>query len=142
MIQENKTSNTNNLFSVWKESIDTYYAGMERIIPQYIQSMTNFYQECSKTWNAAIDSLIDVEQSISSRTGMKFELPQSAIKTNNDVNHEVQKLIDFQNKIAITAIDSSCRGLKTYHNNIESLANLNREVVESVIPNLANVRSN
>jgi hypothetical protein len=142
MIQENNNSNTNNFFSVWKESVDTYYAGLEKIIPQYIQSMTNLYQEYSKTWNAAIDSLIDVEQNISSRTGIKLEIPQSAIKATNDANHEAQKLIDFQNKIAITAIDSSCRGLETYHNNIESLANLNKQVIVSMVPNFANARNN
>ena len=141
MIQENK-SDQSNFFSIWKESTDTYYAGLEKIIPQYLQSLTNLYQEHSKTWNAAIDSLIDVEQSMSSKTGRKRELPNSAIKSVKDANHEVQKLIDFQNKVAITAIDSSCRGLKTYHNNIESLANLNKEVMESMIPNFANVRNN
>ena len=141
MIQENKNDQSN-FFSIWKESTDTYYAGLERIIPQYLQSMTNLYQEYSKTWNAAIDSLIDIEQSISSKTGVKLELPNSVIKTVKDSNHEVQKLIDFQNKVAITAIDSSCKGLKTYHNNIESLTNLNKEVVETMIPNFANVRNN
>ena len=141
MIQENKNDQSN-FFSIWKESTDTYYAGLERIIPQYLQSMTNLYQEYSKTWNAAIDSLIDIEQSISSKTGVKLELPNSVIKTVKDSNHEVQKLIDFQNKVAITAIDSSCKGLKTYHNNIGSLANLNKEVVETMIPNFANVRNN
>lgn len=140
MIQENKNDQSN-FFSLWKESTDAYYSGLERIIPQYIQSITNLYQEYSKTWNTSIDSLIDVEQSISSKTGMKLELPNSTIKTVKDANHEVQKLIDFQNKVTINAIDSSCRGLKACHNNIASFANLNREVMESMIPNFSNVRS-
>ena len=137
MIQENKNQNANDFFLVWKENIDSYYSGLERIIPQYLQSMTNLYQEYSKTWNAAIDSFIDIEQNLSSKTGMKLELPNSAIKATKDANHEVQKLVEFQNKVTLAAIDSSSRGLKTCHNNIESLANLNRQVVETMIPNFS-----
>ena len=56
----------------------------------------------------------------------------------NEANKEIQKTIDFQNKVAIASIDSSCRGLKTYHDNIDSLANLNRTIVENMVPNLYN----
>lgn len=137
MIQENKDSNTTNFFSIWKESIDSYYAGLEKTIPQYLQSMTNLYQEYSKTWNAALDSFIGIEEEIVSKGGMKLELPTSAIKTSNEANREIQKAIDFQNKVTIASIDSSCRGLKTYHDNIDSLANLNRAIVENLVPNLS-----
>jgi len=56
---------------------------------------------------------------------MKLELPVAAVKSSNEANREIQKAIDFQNKVTIASIDSSCRGLKTYHDNIDSLANLN-----------------
>lgn len=109
MIQENKDSNTTNFFLIWKENIDRYYAGLEKTIPQYLQSMTNLYQEYSKTLNAALDSLIGIEEEIVSKGGMKLELPASAIKSSNEANREIQNVIGFQNKVTIASIDSSYR---------------------------------
>jgi len=77
MIQENNNSNTNNFFSIWKESIDSYYAGLEKTIPQYLQSMTNLYQEYSKTWNAALDSFIGIEEEIVSKGGHETRIASS-----------------------------------------------------------------
>ena len=72
---------------------------------------------------------------------MKLELQVAAVKSSNEANREIQKAIDFQNKVTIASIDSSCRGLKTYHDNIDSLANLNRTIVENMVPNLSSVIS-
>ncbi|MDX1442080.1 MAG: hypothetical protein R3237_06450, partial [Nitrosopumilaceae archaeon] len=74
------------------------------------------------------------------KTGLKTNMPESAIKIVNDLTKESTKAIDIQNKIAIASIDASKESLSTLNANAGEFSSINNEILE-LMPSVVSARS-
>ena len=117
-------------YGLWKGYIDSMCTYVEKTIPQYHQSITNLSQEYIEAWKNFSCSAIDIQRSFATKIGISASMPDTATKIVNNIEQESKKIIDVQNKIAITSIDAAKQTVNTMSANSLEFAALNKNMSE------------
>ena len=56
------TSETKEIFAIYKQNVDKYFSEVERSLPQYLQSITNLQQEYVAAWKNVIEPSISLQR--------------------------------------------------------------------------------
>ena len=132
---------TKDIFAVSKQNVDRFFDDVEKVTPKYLQSITNLQQECLESWKNAIDSNIALQREYANRTGINTNVPQATLKVIRDTTEEATKVFTVQNQIALAAIDATQQNVKTFNDNANSFADLNRNILQSWISAFTQVRN-
>ncbi|MDH3339936.1 MAG: hypothetical protein OEL84_01475 [Nitrosopumilus sp.] len=127
------TSNQKDIYSVWKEGLDSFYSNIEKSIPQFHQAATNLFQEYVKALNDAATSALDIQRKFATKAGIKSTLPESSISMINDSAEKINRSWSVQNKISVASIDAAKQNIKTWNENSSAFANINKNMVDSLI---------
>ncbi len=127
------TSNQKDIYSVWKDGIDSFYSNIEKSIPQYHQAATDLFQEYVKAWNNVASSSVDMQREFATKAGIKSNLPESSIKMIHDSEEKLNRSLSVQNKISIASIDATKQNIKTWNDNSSAFANINKSMVDSLV---------
>ncbi len=127
------TSNQKDIYSVWKDGIDSFYSNIEKSIPQYHQAATDLFQEYVKAWNNVASSSVDIQREFATKAGIKSNLPESSIKMIHDSEEKLNRSLSVQNKISIASIDATKQNIKTWNDNSSAFANINKSMVDSLV---------
>ncbi len=130
------TTNQKDIYSVWKESVDNFYSNIEKSIPQFHQATTNLYQEYVEGWKNIASSAIDVQKEFATKAGIKSNLPEATTKIIHDSTEKLNRAIGVQNKISIASIDATKQNIKTWNENSNAFADLNKSMVDSFISSI------
>ncbi|NND87193.1 MAG: hypothetical protein HKM23_07745 [Nitrosopumilus sp.] len=130
------TSNQKDIYSVWKDSIDNFYSNIEKSIPQFHQATTNLFQEYVQAWNNVAVAVIDTEKEFATKAGIKTNLPEATTNIIHDSTEKINRSIDVQNKISIASIDATKQNIKTWNENSNAFADLNKRMVDSFISSM------
>lgn len=133
---ENTKSNQKDIYSIWKDNVNTYYANLEKSIPQFHQASTNLFQEYIEAWNNTAISLIDIQKEYATKAGIKSNLPEATIKVMNDTAEEINKTLGVQNKISIASLEAAKQNFRTLNDHSNAFADLNKSIASSMIPSI------
>ena len=134
------SENSSDFYGLWKGYTESVFNNIERTIPQYHQSITNYLQESVELWKNIACSTLDIQSRFVKKAGLKTNMPDSAIKIVNDITKESTKAIDVQNKIAIASLDASKESLSTLNANAGEFSSINNEIIE-LLPSMVPARS-
>ncbi len=134
---ENTKSNQKDIYSIWKDGVNTYYANLEKSIPQFHQAITNLYQEYVEAWNNVAISFIDIQKEYATKAGIKSNLPEATIKVLNDSAEELNKTLGIQNKVSIASLDAVKQNIRSLNDHSNAFADLNKSIAHSMIPSIA-----
>lgn len=133
---ENTKSNQKDIYSIWKDSVNDYYANLEKSIPQFHQAVTNLYQEYIEAWNNVAISFIDIQKEYATKAGIKSNLPEATIKVLNDSAEELNKTLGIQNKVSIASLDAAKQNIRSLNDHSNAFADLNKSIASSMIPSI------
>lgn len=131
--QNNSPGNANNIYAVVKEKTKQYFDTIEKTVPKYHQSVTQFQQECCKASENAIESIISTCNEFAKQAGWNVDVPEAVIKATKQVNESAIKAFSMQNQIVLATIDAAKHNIETFNENTRSFTDLNRNLVESCI---------
>jgi hypothetical protein len=131
---DNFRSNQKDAYSIWRDNLNNFYSNLEKSISQFHQSTTNLFQEYVKAWNNVAVSMIDIQKEYATKTGIKSNLPEASLKIMNDATEELNKSFSVQNKISLASIDASKQNIKTWNENSNAFAELNKSIAGSLNP--------
>ena len=134
------SENPSDFYGLWRGYTESVISNIERAIPLYHQSITNYLQESAELWKNLACSTLDLQKGFVKKTGLKTNMPESAIKIVNDLTKESTKAIDIQNKIAIASIDASKESLSTLNANAGEFSSINNEILE-LMPSVVSARA-
>jgi hypothetical protein len=127
------TSNHKDIYSVWNDSINSFYSNIEKSIPQFHQAATNLFQEYVQTWNNASSSIIDIQREFATKTGIKSNLPESSLNMINDSTEKINRSFNVQSKMSIASIDATKQNIHTWNENSKSFLNINKSIMDSLV---------
>ena len=133
MSSTTQSTSQKDIFAVYQQNIDKYFAGIKQSVPRYHQSVTNVQQEYLDAVENVINSTIALQKDFASKSGIATNVPSAALKVIRDTTEEVVKAYDVQNKVALAAIDSAQQNIKTFNENAKAFADLNKNIVQSWI---------
>ena len=122
---------SSNVYSIYKQNVQKYFENISKITPQYIQSVTQLQDECTKTYEKTINASVSVQQEFAKKTGLITEIPDEVKTTITDINKQVVQANTLNSQFVKTTIDATVQNIKTYSNNVNSFAELNKNIIQS-----------
>ena len=126
-------SQTNNVYSMYKQNVQKYFENISKITPQYFQAMTQLQEECMKTCEKTINASVSVQQEFAKKTGILSEIPDVAKTAVVDTNKQIVQASTVNNQLIKTTIDATVQNIKTFNDNINAFAELNKNTIHSWI---------
>ena len=82
---------------------------------------------CEKTINAAVS----MQQEFAKKSGMKTDIPDSAKTAIVDTNKQIVQASTINNQLVKTTIDATVQNIKTFNDNVNAFADLNKNIIQS-----------
>ena len=130
---EQTHSNPKDIFSVYQQNVDKFFSGIRTSVPQYHQAITNIQQEFIQAYENIADSAVTLQKEYVKKAGIASNIPETAIKAIQDTTEEVVNATSIQNQVTLATIDAAQQNIKTFNDNANSFAELNRNILQSWI---------
>jgi uncharacterized protein Yka (UPF0111/DUF47 family) len=121
------------MFSKYQENVDKIFNNVKRAVPRYHQSSTNIQQELLQSFENMVDLSIMIQKEFVKKVGIASNTPTSILNVIDDTSEEFVKATSIQNQIMLTTIDATQQNIKTFNDNVKSLADLNKNILQSWI---------
>ena len=128
---------SNTVYSMYKQNVQKYFENISKIAPQYFQAMTQLQEECMKTCEKTINASVSVQQEFAKKTGIISDIPDAAKTTIIDTNKQIVQASTVNNQFMKTTIDATVQNIKTFNDNINAFAELNKNTIQSWINPIA-----
>ena len=135
MSTQTQTKNTqaNNVYSMYKQNVQKYFENISKITPQYFQAITQLQEESMKTCEKTINATVSVQQEFAKKAGITTEVPDAARTAIIDTNKQIVQASTLTNQLTKTTIDTTVQNIKTFSDNINAFAELNKNIIQSWI---------
>ena len=130
---QTKNTQTNNVYSMYKQNVQKYFENISKITPQYFQAITQLQEEGMKTCEKTINATVSVQQEFAKKAGITTEVPDAARTAIIDTNKQIVQASTLNNQLIQTSIDTTVQNIKTFSDNINSFAELNKNIIQSWI---------
>ncbi len=130
---EQTQSNPKDIFSVYQQNVDKFFNGIRTSVPQYHQAITNVQQEFIQVYENIADSAVSLQKEYAKKAGIATNIPEATIKVIQDTTEEIVKATSIQNQVTLATIDAAQQNIKTFNDNANSFAELNRNILQSWI---------
>ena len=130
---EQTQSNPKDIFSVYQQNVDKFFNGIRTSVSQYHQAITNVQQEFIQAYENIADSTVTLQKEYAKKAGIASNIPEATIKVIQDTTEEVVKATSIQNQVTLATIDAAQQNIKTFNDNANSFAELNRNILQSWI---------
>ena len=134
-MSKNETTqvSSKDMFSKYQENIDKMFNSVKRLVPRYHQSSTNIQQELLQSFENMMDLSIVIQKEFVKKVGVASNIPTPMLHVIDDTSEEFVKVTSIQNQIMLTTIDATQQNIKTFNDNVKSLADLNKNILQSWI---------
>jgi hypothetical protein len=134
-LSKNETTqvSSKDMFSKYQENIDKMFNSVKRSVPRYHQSSTNIQQELLQSFENMVDLSIVIQKEFVKRVGVASNIPTPMLHVIDDASEEFVKATSIQNQLMLTTIDATQQNIKTFNDNVKSLADLNKNILQSWI---------
>jgi len=130
---EQTQSNPKDIFSIYQQNVDKFFNGIKASVPQYHQAITNVQQEFIQAYENIADSAVTLQKEYAKKAGIAANIPEATIKVIQDTTEEIVKATSIQNQVTLATIDAAQQNIKTFNDNANSFAELNRNILQSWI---------
>ncbi len=124
------TESQKDVFALYQQSIDEFFTGVEKSIPNYHQSITNLQQEWLQTCENTIKTMISVQREFANKAGINTTIPEVMLTAIRNTNEEILKAYSIQTQVTLAAIDASKESIKTFNDNTKFFADMSRNVAQ------------
>ena len=131
--QTKNTQTSNNVYSMYKQNVQKYFENISKITPQYFQSITQLQEEGMKNCEKTINATVSVQQEFAKKAGITTEVPDAARTAIIDTNKQIVQASTLNNQLVQTSIDTTVQNIRTFSDNINSFAELNKNIIQSWI---------
>ena len=126
-------SQNNDAFAIYKQNVQKYFENVSKLTPQYFQSATELQNECMKTCQKTIDAAVSMQQEFAKKSGINTEIPDSAKTAIVDTNKQFVQVNTLNNQLVQTAIGATVQNFKTFNDNVNAFAELNKNIIQTWI---------
>jgi len=124
-------SQNSNAFAMYKQNVQKYFENISKLTPQYFQSITDLQNECIKTCEKTIDATVSMQQEFAKKSGLNTDVADSAKTAIVDTNKQIVQASTVNNQFVKTTIDATVQNIKTFNDNVNAFAELNKNIIHS-----------
>jgi hypothetical protein len=133
-------SQTSDAFTMYKQNVQKYFENISKLTPQYFQSATELQNECMKSCQKTINATVSMQQEFAKKSGINTEIHDSAKTALVDTNKQIVQASTVNNQMAKTAIDATVQNFKTFNDNVNAFAELNKNIIQTWVTPFAQIK--
>ena len=118
-------------YTLYKQNVQKYFENITKQTPQYFQSITHLQDECMKTCEKTINATVSMQQEFVKKSGMTIVIPDSAKTAIIGTNKQIVQASTINNQLLKTTIDATVQNIRTFNDNVNAFADLNKNMVQS-----------
>ena len=122
---------SSDVYSIYKQNVQKYFENISKNTPQYFQAATDLQKECMSTCQKTIDASVSVQQEFAKKAGITTNIPDSAKTAMVDGNKQIVQASTINNQLVKTTIDATVQNIKTFNDNVNAFADLNKNIIQS-----------
>ena len=123
------TSQSKDIFSVCKKSVEKFFTEVEKSTPPFQQVTTKLQQDYIEAWKNVINSAIALEEEYATKAGLKTDVPEDVLKIIRDITEQAVQAYKAQNKIVMDVNEATKQAFSAFNENTKSFASLNRNIM-------------
>ncbi len=123
-------SHSSDAFAMYKQNVQKYFENISKLTPQYFQSVTQLQDECMKSCQKTINATVSMQQEFAKKTGLNTEIPDAAKTAIIDTNKQILQASTVNNQFVKTSIDATVQNFKTFNDNVNAFAELNKNIIQ------------
>ena len=124
-------SQSSDAYVMCKQNVQKYFENVTKQTPQYFQSVTHLQDECMKTCEKTITAAVSLHQEFAKKSGIRTDIPDLVKTTIIDANKQIVQASTINNQLVKTTIDATVQNIKTFNENVNAFADLNKNIVHS-----------
>ena len=129
-VKNSGNKNEQDVHEVFKENFEKYFREVEKIMPQYLESVTKLQEEFLEAWKNTINKSLDFQKEYSEKANINTQIPQDAANIIYNIAEEYIKSKNFQNQVILSTMNSANATLKDSQNAFEPFMELNKKVLD------------
>lgn len=102
-----------------------------KMIPQYMQSMTNLQNACMDSCKKMAESSISIAKEVTEAAWGSGRFPSSIASNASEVAQNLMKIVEANIKSAIAGIDAATQNVKLFKDNTDTFAKMNANMIKA-----------
>ena len=124
---------TKDNFAMYQQSMDKYFSQVEQAVSRYFQALTELQEEYVHAWRNVFKANLSLQKEFAVKSGFDASMPEASQKIFRNMTDEFLKTRSVRDQIGIATIETAKENIKTFSDNANAFADLNREIMQSWI---------
>jgi len=119
------------VYSVFENSISTYFNEVKANTASYLQAVTNLQEEIIELRKHSADSAIELQKGISEKFETDTNLPDSSLGIIKTIAEQNSQAWNMQNKIILNSLDVLAKNIQAFNSNCKTFDNISKGIIDS-----------
>ncbi len=128
---QERANTSKDIFEVSKKNFEKYVSEVEKTVPQYFQTMSNYQKTFLDTWKNTFEAVLDVQRKYAQKAQINIDLPEAASKSIEQATNELIKARLVQGQIVNATLDATEKIVKLFNESAEAFAEFQNNLIES-----------
>ena len=124
---------TKDNFAIYQQSVDKYFTQGEQEISRYFHALNDLQEEYIHAWRNVFKANLSLQKEFAAKSGFDSRMPEATQKMIQNITDEFLKTRSVRDQIVIATIDAAKKNVKTFSDNANAFADLNRDIMQSWI---------
>jgi len=128
---QERANTSKDIFQVSKNNFENYVSEVEKTVPQYFQTMSNYQKTFLDTWKNTFDAVLDVQRKFAQKAQINTELPEATRQSIEQATDEIIKARLVQGQIVNATLDATEKNVKSFNESTEAFVEFQNNLIES-----------
>jgi len=119
------------VYSVFENSISTYFNEVRANTASYLQAVTNLQEEIIELRKHNADSAISLQKGISEKFGTDTDLPDATLEIGKTIAEQNSQAWNIQNNMILNSLDVMVKNIQAFNSNCKTFDNISKGIIDS-----------
>jgi len=119
------------IYSVFEDSISTYFNEVKANTASYLQAVTNLQEEIIELRKHNAESAIALQKGISEKFATDTDLPDATLEIGKTIAEQNSQAWNMQNKMNLKSLDIMAKNIQAFNSNCKTFDNISKGIIDS-----------
>jgi len=127
--ESQSAKDTNDIYSVFQQSIDKYFKEAKSNAATYLQSVSDLQQEIIELRKNNVESAISLQKTMADKLGTNIKIPDESLNVATAIAEQTTKAWNLQNQLMRTSLETLSKNIQAFNDNSQIFAEQNGKLI-------------
>ena len=128
--ESQSAKDTNDIYSVFQQSIDKYFKEAKSNAAIYLQSVSDLQLEIIESRKNNVESAISLQKTMADKLGTNTNVPDASLNVVTAIAEQTTKAWNLQNQLMRTSLETLSKNIQAFNDNSQTFAELNGKLID------------